>query len=451
MSSRISHPVRRVLLAITLIAGLGSGCAHKLPSAGFDGFAVKQLKPKLAQGAPLRVQSMSMDLQFDFVVRNPTGGPITVPEHEFKLQLGDAYTTTRRIPKQTVAASSVLRLEYPLHLDLDLESDRGLKALLGSDVPYAFSAEANLDLPEMVGQQPGSKDTQMTGALRGALALAGVQDDKLVLKHEGKLRLPLPPAFEKSTTAPTAQFLGPNGAAAGGKDVAAELQAVRQQLAPFVTSLDRVMTARLTNQLDSRTLMKLLVGDAWADRALTALRIAQIPVAAGAIALPNVPATPLDAMKSLEPGLGDHWSRFQTAWNGFDPKNYSGTLVVPTALPQGVRIALPVRIRNPNRFPIKLPGFQIAAFGGNRGMQLASLQAVPQDAQGKTPEEQMAEPFELAASTATDLMLVSELSWEQFGGLLQGMRGNLPPVKLKGQVMVDLGVGQVTIPVDVSP
>jgi hypothetical protein len=48
-------------------------------------------------------------------------------------------------------------------------------------------------------------------------------------------------------------------------------------------------------------------------------------------------------------------------------------------------------------------------------------------------------------------MLVSELSWEQFGGLLQGMRGNLPPVKLKGQVMVDLGVGQVTIPVDVSP
>jgi hypothetical protein len=164
-----------------------------------------------------------------------------------------------------------------------------------------------------------------------------------------------------------------------------------------------------------------------------------------------VPATPLDALKSVDPELGNHWSRFQSAWNGFDPKNYSGTLVVPTALPQGVRISLPVRVRNPNRFPIKLPGFQIAAFGGNRGLQLASLQAVPQGAQDKPAEEQLAEPFELAASTATDLMLVSELSWEQFGGLLKGMSGNLPPVKLKGQVMVDLGVGQVTIPVDVSP
>lgn len=443
MSQRIKtiRPGPAGLVAAVFGAALASGCAHSLPSAGFDGFAIKQLKPKVAQAAPLRVESIAMDLQFDFVVRNPTSRPLVVPEHEFKLDLGNAYTATHTVPKQTVEPSSVLRLQYPIHLDLNLQGNNGLKSLLGRDVPYSFSAEAKLDLPEMLGGEGGK-------AVDQALSLAGIKDDKLVLKHEGTLRLPLPPAIERSTALPTVQFLGKGGQQVG-KDVSAELTSLRQQLAPFVAAFDRALTARLGTQIDGRTLMKLVVGDRWTDQAISALQFARIPVNTGNISLPGIPSTPLDALKAVDPSLGDQWSRFHTAWNGFDPSKFSG-VIVPTSLPHGVRITIPVKIRNPNTFPIKLPGLQMAAFGGPGGMQLASLQAVAKEEQGKPPDAAM-EPFELAGSASTDLMLTSELSWDQFGGLLEGMHGNMPPVRLKGQVMVDLGVGQVTLPVDVSP
>jgi hypothetical protein len=49
--------------------------------------------------------------------------------------------------------------------------------------------------------------------------------------------------------------------------------------------------------------------------------------------------------------------------------------------------------------------------------------------------------------------LVVELTWDQLGGLLRLAQQNplKPPVQLKGDVSVDVGYGQLTLPIELRP
>lgn len=421
-------------LAAILVA-LATGCAHRLPSAGFNGFTVTKFRPELAT-KPLRVDSITMDLELDFVVRNTLAHPLVVPPHKFNFQLGTLHSQSPMMARQVAPPNSILHIKYPVHLQLDTDADDKLKQLWGGEVPYSFSAETKLDLPELV---------------RGALGLAGIKGDTLVLGHEGTLRLPLLPVIERTTSAPSLKFIGGNTAEVPGvRNVKEKLANLHSKLEPFVSALQRNMNRGLPRTVNGKDLLKLLVGEKVADKVVEVLGRAHINVNTGDITLPGaIPSTPLAALQHLDPNAQAIWDRFLSAWNDLDPSKYEGTLVIPTSLPKGATVTVPLRIRNPNRFPIHLPGMRVALVANN-GAQLSMVQAIAREDMGK-PMDQLMESFELAPGASTDLMLISEFRWDQLGSVLEGLGADKFPVQLQGEVTMDLGLGRMAVPVDTSP
>ena len=437
--------------AMAVLVALGTGCAHRLPSAGFNGFTVTKFQPTLAARPP-RVDAITMDLELDFVVRNTLARPLVVPPHQFTFRLGDAYSQSPLMPEQVAPPSSVLHIKYPVHLQLDTGANDKLRQLLGGDVPYSFSAEVKLDAPELAAGEVGGKDQEaVEGVMRGALALAGFKGDKLVFAHEGTVRLPLPPVIERPTSAPSVQLIaGDKTEVPGVQNVKEKLQAVRSSLEPFVTTLQRNMNAGLPHTVSGDYLLKLILGEGNASRAKQILGVAGIRVNTGEITLPaEIPSTPLAALQRLDSNAQTHWNRFESAWKDLDPSKYEGTLVIPTSLPKGAAVNVPIRIRNPNRFPIHLPGMRVATVA-NSGAQITTVQAIARQDMGK-PMGQSADAFELAPGASTDLMLVSEVRWDALGSVLEGLRTDRIPVKIQGEVTVDLGIGRMVLPVEISP
>jgi len=64
--------------------------------------------------------------------------------------------------------------------------------------------------------------------------------------------------------------------------------------------------------------------------------------------------------------------------------------------------------------------------------------------------ETTAEGIVIPGGQSVDMALTSELRWAELGGLLAQLQsggGPLPP-KLVGEIAMDVGLGQLTIPID---
>jgi hypothetical protein len=142
---------------------------------------------------------------------------------------------------------------------------------------------------------------------------------------------------------------------------------------------------------------------------------------------------------------GERWSSFKTAFNGFDPNAFAAP-GLPTSFPKGVKVTVPFRLKNPNTFAIRLPGLRLNAVRQEDQKLVSSVRTVALS--GATSAT--AEGIVIPGGGSVDMAMTTELRWDQLGGLLAQLQsggGPLPP-RLQGEIALDVGLGQLTVPID---
>jgi hypothetical protein len=400
---------------------------------GFQGARVQAVQPDLAR------RELRLDFALDFRVSNPLKFPIVIPAHDYTLDLGDgAHVAGSRQAEVRLAPDETRTLSYPFTLEL---SAAGLRDLAGRDSAYRFTTST--DAVKAVGLQLG-------------VSLPGLpppfQDGKLTLTHEATLRLPLLPEvrWPEAGRAPSIELLGANVQTVDGAAALGELQ---RAMGPLVTALGTALTTR-PSWSPSLTLGQLLdhlkVGSGGpinqrraAISAINAARQASglEPINEGSQIGPSLQLpSPLDLMGDT---AKTQWNGLLASWRSFPPEALRRVLVVPTSLPTGVRLRMPFRLHNPNHFPIATPRFRFELAPASGGAGFARAQVVPRGGGNAAT---------LPARAGLDMELVTEFTWSQLGGLVELARQNptVPPVRLSGDVSVDVGYGQLTLPIQLG-
>ncbi|HYV50165.1 MAG TPA: LEA type 2 family protein [Myxococcaceae bacterium] len=427
-----------------LLVVLLAGCPKQIPSAAFTGAQVKAVQPNLVD------RSLRIDLELDFLVRNPLPARLVVPAHEYRLKLGDGPAQVASLGETVIEPGKNQAFPYRFALVLSGPGAVAtLQPLLGRDVPYTFEADAKVDLPDWVLKEIGSPRPE-AGAVKEAWAQlpAEFREGKVSFLHEGTLRLPKLPELSRSTSAqPKVEMIG--GAVQPGPDPSAALAQLKSALQPFVDTLQNALDSRPPSFTLSGSQVLQLAGIP-SDKlgaARTALSNIGINIAKNdaSITLPINPPTPMDGLKRVDSLAGDRWSSFKTAFSRFNPAAFS-TPGLPTSFPQGIKVTVPFRLKNPNTFSIRLPGLRLNAIRPEDQKLVSSVRAVALS--GATSAT--AEGIVIPAGGVVDMALTTELHWDQLGGLLAQLQsggGPLPP-RLQGEIALDVGLGQLTIPID---
>ena len=137
------------------------------------------------------------------------------------------------------------------------------------------------------------------------------------------------------------------------------------------------------------------------------------------------------------PGLGGVWQEFLTAFNRLNLDiRYQG----PNT--EGVRIIAPLRVVNPNHFPIELPAFATSARITGTTNPVLDLRLTP----GSVTQLNRGERT-ILGQRSKPLDAVSTVRWKDLAdGLPPILRPDgLANVQLSGAVSVDLGYGPVRI------
>jgi hypothetical protein len=160
-------------------------------------------------------------------------------------------------------------------------------------------------------------------------------------------------------------------------------------------------------------------------------------VAVGAAILTVVPIDPEVLADGVE------------AWNTF--KALPADLeLVPIAAVQGVRLSVPIRIRNPNDFPLRTPALAAGAFFGT--LPPPSDSAPPDQAIARIlypgPDASMLPPYDGSAATLVDTDLLMEVRWSNGGQGLAAFLGSGSPSSsyLDSVLELDLGYGTIQVP-----
>lgn len=438
-----------------LILGPVMGCSSQRHVVGFQGARVQAVQPDIVR------RELQIDFALDFKVRNPLKFPLVIPAHDYTLELGEgAHVVGSRQAELRLAPEETRTLSYPFKLDL---SAAGLRELAGRDAPYRFSASS--DAVKAVRRQLDAVVPTKGGAAAALSALEELsrkalppmfQDGKLVLAHESTLRLPLLPEvrWAGAGRAPSIEMMGANVQTVDGTAVLNELQ---RAMRPLVSTLETALTTRpswtpsltLRQVLDHLRVGTVRINGIPVDErkaVITAINAARRAVGEGEINEDStlgihfqVPS-PLELMQVRQ----EQWNSFLTAWRGFPPEALRRPLVIPTSLPTGIRLRMPFRLHNPNQFVIAVPRFRLDLQPASGGGGIVQARVVP-----RAPGS----PAALSAESGLDMELVAEFTWDQLGGLLRLTQQNpmVPPVRLSGDVSVDVGYGQLTLPIQLGP
>jgi hypothetical protein len=432
-------PSRALLLVILL-----TGCPKQIPSAAFTGAQIKAVQPNLAD------RSLRLDLELDFVVRNPMPARLVVPAHEYRLKLGDGPAQVASLGETIIEPEKNQTFPYRFALVLSGPGAvAALQPLLGRDVPYTFEANARVDLPDWVLKEIGAPKPE-AGAVKQAWGQlpAEFREGKVSFLHEGTLRLPKLPELSRSPNAqPKVEMIG--GAVQPLPNPSAALAQVKAALQPFMSTLESALDSRPPSFTLSGSQVLQLAGIP-TDKlgaARSALSKIGINIARddATINLPINPPTPMDGLKRVDSLAGDRWSSFKTAFNQFDPNSFA-TPGLPASLPRGVKVTVPFRLKNPNTFSIRMPGLRLNAIRPEDQKLVSSVRAVALS--GATSAT--AEGIVIPGGGSVDMALTTELRWDQLGGLLAQLQsgGGPLPSRLQGEIALDVGLGQLTVPID---
>lgn len=165
------------------------------------------------------------------------------------------------------------------------------------------------------------------------------------------------------------------------------------------------------------------------------------------IPAPKLPA--LDTLVNVLP-VGSDWNLLRTALRSLldllDPLSELADLF---SVPDGLRVVLPFTLVNPNEFPLPAPVFQVntRADGRNTPLTHVALSITP-----KAPcPDDVRQCLPAKGEAAAELAL--ELRWSELGGIVELLKrkGTVPKPRIEGRLAVDLGFGQVALPLDVAP
>ena len=471
---------RRLLLLalLALIVPPLTGCATmaNLPTAQFHGMRIQMVQPDPGS------DDLSLQVGFEFKVDNPLGIKLTVPEHSFGLEIDGAPAASTGVRREFDVGAKTFRIvTYDFTLALGPE---GLGAAMGKEAEFAFTAEADIDVPAKVIQilQDNLPDVSGTAGDLGigaeglsaglsGLSTSGSDSTKAKLRFgkTGQVRLPKVPRVEPPPAGvrPQVQLVGSSETMSLG-NLLGDLEEAGQ---PIVQLLEILQGAAVEQEI------RLPVGDLLEEigvpreltgAALTTLNtfmMAQgegsLPSRNSTIAIP-VDLPPLsELLQTVDPQASAKIAAFEDSWEDFT----SGTLgldsglAIPTALPSGMRVAAPFQINNVNEFPIQTPSFRLAIVDA-AGNPVAVVGALPAAQAGGASNDLTVPAYrtvEVAGQADQAMELVTEIHWDALtGGLLQAAMsggGSPPPqldgMRLVGEVTVDPGYGPITVPLSV--
>ncbi len=463
-------PSLRALLALAALLTFGTGCmTGKLPSAAFSGMTVTTVQKSPGS------EDMKLAVGFDFKVKNPLGIKLVVPDHTFGLDVdGAPVAETGHKGGFDVPAGTAKKVRYDFTLDL---SEKGLGRAFGKDATFAFTADANIDIPqkvfEILSEIPGSsvvpdaakgagQDLLTTGleALKGADS-GGLAKAKLTFSHEGSLKLAKFPKLRGQDGGKPQVALVGRSETMSLDNVIGELTRDVEPLAAF---LEQFENAAMNQQVDipvGELLERLGIPSNLTSAALTAINgVLQLNGKQTISNKNNSVAVPVQLPKlgvllgTLDPKAGQKIASFTSGWADFKNNPTIGSLVIPTALPQGIRVATPFLIDNPNEFLIHAPTFKlglVAADGTTVALVSVGAPASAGTPLGATQSTQVA----VSALGSSQLELVSEFNWDKLGADLLGAaaggsKPDLSGLRLMGEVSIDPGYGPITVPLNIA-
>ena len=458
-----------LLCALALPLAFSSGCmTGKIPSAAFAGMTVKTVQKEPG------TQKVELDVGFNFKVKNPTGIKLKVPQHDFGLQIDGASVANTGSKKGfEVPAGTAKKITYDFRLDL---SEDGVGKAFGKDATIAFTADANVDVPreivDIISQIPGSEiisdeaknaGVELLGtgfqALEGTTG-EGLGKAKLTFAHEGSLRLPKFPKIKaKSGAKPEVALVG-TSETASLENLIGELTSKVEPLAVF---LEQFENAAMNQKIDipvGELLERIGVPSNLTSAALTAINgVLQLNGKKTIGSKNNAIEVPVDLPKlssllgTLDPKAAQKINTFQSGWSDFKNNPNIGNLVIPTALPQGIRVATPFQIENPNEFSVIAPSFKlgiVAADGSPIALVGVAAPSALTGSLGTTKRQHLS----VSAGASSDLQLVSEFNWDKLGTNLlmaaaSGAKPDLTGLSLIGEISVDPGYGPITVPINI--
>ena len=459
----------RALLVLAALATFSTGCmTGKLPSAAFSGMTVSTVQKSPGS------EDMKLAVGFDFKVKNPLGIKLVVPKHTFGLNVdGSPVAETGHKGGFDVPAGKAKKVRYDFTLDL---SKKGLGRAFGKDATFAFSADADIDVPqkifEILEDIPGSsvvpdaakgagQDLLSTGleALQSADS-SGMAKVRMTFAHEGSLKLAKFPKLRGEEGGKPEVALVGRSETMSLDNVIGELT---KDVEPLAIFLEQFENAALNQQVDipvGDLLERIGVPSNLTSAALTAINgVLQLngkqPIGSknNSVAVPVQLPKLSSLLGTLDPKAGQKIDQFTSGWTDFKSNPTLGSLVIPTALPQGIRVATPFLIDNPNEFLIHAPTFKLGLVAAD-GTTVA-LVAVGAPAAANTPlGSTQSTLVKVDGQSTAGLSLVSEFNWDKIGAdLLGAAAGGTQPdlsgLRLMGEVSIDPGYGPITVPLNI--
>ena len=489
------HMVTVLLIGLVGCANLNLGLPGPSASAPPSG----QLQNVRINAQQFNAEKNAFQLQLtaEFRVDNPADQAVRIPAHTAVLTAYPASSSAGiTISQSDVAPTSVAARGFGVlsyAFDVDLASP-DLAPLLGTEARYMVTADANVNLPQAMQATFEQRITQALGAtanpslssaIRQAATAAsadmqsslpvGLRNGRLQIRHEGSIRLPKPPVLVLADARGTLDLLGPRQLL----DLSGLLTAIRDPSQAFLQFMDRAIAGTvnafpglnlgsilqtrlgLSRQLTDAVLLVANVGrgnstgnlgfaERTAARTLLGAFGVSSPSRASGPALSRQTQLELPAVSLvtlLQQLDGGSTNKYQALKNGLttllnDP-NFNGMTFVPTGMPNGVKLAIPFTLRNPNRFPIEVPN-NAAPLGV---VNVATLTTRPQNSTGPTAvipaEGELAMNYE--AEFRWDALGQTFIQIAQAGGA-KGLA-----VALNGAMTFDLGYGPTQIPVQPTP
>ena len=457
-------------LALTLLIGvllaLSSGCmAAKLPTASFAGMTVQTVQKEPGS------EKVELDVGFLFKVKNPLGINLSIPKHDFGLEIdGAPVASTGTKNGFDVSPGTAKKISYDFRLDL---SEDGLGRAFGKDATIAFTADADVNVPQeivdILGQLPGGQalsdeakkaggDLLATGfeALEGGSG--GMGKARLTFAHEGNLRLPKFPKIRgKDGAKPEVALVG-TSQTMSLDNLIGELTA---DVEPLALILQQAQNAAMNQEVDipvGELLEKIGVPANLTGAALTAINgVLQLNGKQTIGSKNNTVSVPVPlgnlgkVLSAIDPKASQKINTFTTGWADFKNTPTLGSLVIPTALPGGIRVATPFQIDNPNEFSILAPSFHLGIVAAD-GSPVAVVGVASPSTVAGTLGQTKQQLVNVNAGSSSELNLISEFNWDALGSnlLMAAATGSAPDLtglQLVGEISIDPGYGPITVPI----
>ena len=257
-----------------------------------------------------------------------------------------------------------------------------------TDIAYPFSFDLGPDGPLAAWDLLGRDITyQFVSSVDFSLPFSlGTRTVRLT--HEGELRIPLLPTVRLAAASPSLRLLG--------TVETWDISGIRDVMTPF---LNLLITGRVFGQPVMNTI--------------------------------------INTLSALDPRAREYWQNFLSAWAGF--QEGPATVVVPTGLPDGIRLEIPFDLYNPNYFPIEAPQVlaDVRISGGQT--RLSHLDAGPAALSTVPPRQ------------TRRMRVIAELRWSEIeGGMMALLTSRSVNVNLTGEITADVGYGPVRVPINLA-